>query len=133
MLVLIELVYIYIPSLIPNTETPVFLTKLLQLSYESCTTDRKVIDRAREIQIDISSASFINSPLYLIAAHQKTQTLDPDNATNNVLNNRFNNAMFDHVKVRKFSSEIDGVCCPKNPIMVIFDENSNLYMFRDQK
>ena len=78
------------------------ISKKFSLSYESWITDRKPVDTAKEIQLDISSASNINSPLYLIAAHQKTQRPDPANPVNILSNNRFKNAIFDHVEVRKY-------------------------------
>ena len=98
-------------------------SKKFSLSYESSITDRKPVDTAKEIQLDISSASNINSPLYLIAAHQKTQRPDPANPANNLSNNRFKNAIFDHVEVRKYYSEIEGVRYPKKPVMVNFVKN----------
>ena len=111
---------LFIPQIIPSPETQVFfneaISKTFSLSYESWTTDRKPVDTASEFQVDISSASNINSPLYLPAAHQRTQKLD---AAGNVLsNNRFNNAIFDLVEVKKYYSEIDGVRYPKIPVMV---------------
>ena len=81
----------------------------------------------------MSSASNINSPLYLIAAHQKTQRPDPADAARNLSNNRFNNAIFDHVDVRKNYSEIDGIRYPKNPVMVNFEENNYLEQYKDLK
>ena len=54
------------------------------LSYESWTTDKKPIDTAREFQIDISSASNKNSPVYLISADQETQRPNPANPANNL-------------------------------------------------
>ena len=101
--VTINSISLFIPQIIPSPETQVIFNEAISqnftLSYESWTTDRKPVDTAREFQVDISSASNMNSPLYLIAAHQKTQRLD---AAGNVLpNNRFNNAIFDHVDVRK--------------------------------
>ena len=100
----IDSISLYIPSLNPNTEKQVFLnaayTKSFTISYESWTTDRKPIDTAREFQIDISSASNINSPLYLIATQQKTQKPDPTNPANNLPNKRFDNVIFDHVAVK---------------------------------
>ena len=103
--VTINSISLFIPQLIPSPETQVFFNEAISqtftLSYESGTTDRKPVDTAREFQRDISSASNINSPLYLIAAHQKTQRGDPANSANNLSNNRFNKAIFDHVGVRK--------------------------------
>ena len=133
--VTINSINLYIPQIIPSPETQVYFneafSKTFTLSYESWTTDRKPVDKAREFQIDISSASNINSPLYLIAAHQKTQRQDV--AGNILSNNRFNNSIFDHVKVRKYYSEIDGVRYLKNPVMVNFAENNYLEQYRDLK
>ena len=93
----------YIPQRIPSPETQVIfneaISRTFTLSFESWTTDRKLVNTAREFQIDISTASKIKSPLYLIAAHQKTQRPDPANSADNLSNNRFNNAIFDHVEV----------------------------------
>ena len=128
---------LFIPQIIPSAATQVYfnevLSKTITLSYESWTTDRKLVDTAKEFQVDISSASNINSPLYLIAAHQKTQRPDPADATRVFPDNRFNYAIFDDVRVRKCYSEIDGVRYPKNPIMTNFDENKYLDQYRDLK
>ena len=133
--VTINSINLFIPQIIPSPETQVYfneaISKTFTLSYESWTTDRKPVDTARKFQVDISSASNINSPLYLIAAHQKTQRPDPANPAINLPNNRFNNAIFDDVEVRKYYSEIDGVRFPKNPVMVNFAENNYLEQYRD--
>ena len=135
--VTINSISLFIPQIIPSPETQVIFNEAISqtftLSYESWTTDRKPVDTAREFQVDISSASNINSPLYLIAAHQKTQRPDPANPANNLSNNRFNNAIFDHVNVRKYYSEIDSIRYPKNPVMVNFDENNYLEQYKDLK
>ena len=127
----------FIPQIIPSPETQYIfieaISKTFSLSNESWTTDRKPVDTAIEFQIDISSASNIISPLCLIAADQKTQRPDPANPTDNFSNNRFDNAIFDHVEVRKCVSEIDGVRCPKKPVMVNFVENNYLDQYRGLK
>ena len=68
--VTINSINLFIPQIIPSPETQVYfneaISKTFTLSYESWTTDRKPVDTARDFQIDISSASNINSPLYLI-------------------------------------------------------------------
>ena len=133
--VTIKSISLFIPQTIPSPETQVIfneaISKTSSLSYESWTTDRKPVDTAREFQVDISSASNISSPLYLIAAHQKTQRLD---AAGNVFpNNRFNSAIFDHVDVRKYYSEIDGFRYPKNAVMVNYGENNYLEQYKDLK
>ena len=114
--VTIKSISLFIPQIIPSPETQVIfnddISKFFSLSYESWTTDRKPGDTARELQIDILSASTINSPLCLIAAHQKTQRAELADPANNLSNNRFNNAIFDHVEVRKYYSERDGIRYP---------------------
>ena len=137
--VTINSISLFIPQLIPSPETQVIFneaisqTFILSLSHESWTTDRKPVDTAREFQVDISSASNIINPLYLIAAHQKTQRPDPANPAGNLSNNRFTNAIFDHVDVRKYYSEINGIRYPKNPVMVNFEENNYLEQYKDLK
>ena len=135
--VTINSISLFVPQIKPSPETQVIfneaVSKTFTLSYETWTTDRKPVDTAREFQVDISSASNINSPSYLIAAHQKTQRSDPANPANILSNNRFNNALFDHIDVRKYYSEIDDFRCPKNPVMVNFEENKYQEQYKDLK
>ena len=135
--VTINSINLFIPQLIPSPATQVYfneaISKTFTISYESWTTDRKLVDTAKEFQVDISSASNINSPFYLIAAHRKTQKPDPADVTRVLPDNRFNNAIFEDVKVRKYYSLIDGVRYPKNCIMTNFDENNYLDQYRDLK
>ena len=135
--VTINSISLFIPQIIPSPETQVIfneaISETFSLSFESWTTDRKPVDTAREFQIDISSASNIKSPLYLTAAHQKTQRPDPANPANNLPNNIFNIAIFDHIDVIKYYSETDGVRYPKNPNMVNYAENNYLDQYRDLK
>ena len=63
------------------------------------------MDTARKYQLDIASASNINSPQNLMATHQKTQSPDPAAPADNLSNNRFDNAMFDNYTVKKMYSE----------------------------
>ena len=133
--VTINSISLFIPQIMPSPKTQVIfneaISKTFSLSDESWTTDRKPVDTAREFQVGISSASNINSPLNLIASHQKTQRPDPANPAKFLSNNRFNNAIFDHVEVRKYYPEIDGIRYPKNPIMVNYEENNYLEQYRD--
>ena len=135
--VTIKSISLFIPQIIPSPETQVkvneSISKTFTLSYESWTTDSKLVNAANKFQIDISSASNINSPLYLLAVHQLTQRVDPDDDTRILSKNRFNNAIFDDVKVRKYYVEIDGIRYPKNPIMVNYDENNYVEQYRDLK
>ena len=117
---------LFMIQIIPSPETQIYFNEAIletfTLSYESWTTDRKLIDTARNFQMDINLASNINSPLYLIAAHQRTQRSDPADHTINLPNNTFNNAIFDHVKLRTYYSEEDGIRYPKKTIMINYDD-----------
>ena len=104
--VTINNISLFITQIIPSPETQVYFTeafsKTFTLSYESWTTDRESVDTAKEYRSDISSPTIINTLLHLIATHQLTQRPDPTEPTNNLSKKRFNNAFFDHDKVRKF-------------------------------
>ena len=136
-IVTINNISLFIPQIIPSPESQVYfkkgISKTFTLSYESWTTDQKPVDTANEFQINVISASNNNSPLYLIAAHQKIQRPDPADLTINLPNNKFNNAFFDQVKIREYYAEIDGVRYPKNPIMIKYDENIYLNQNKDLK
>ena len=71
-------------------------------------TERKPVNIGYEYQLDIGSASNTNILLYLIIAHQKTQRESPARPPN-----QFNIAVFDHVDVKRYFVEIDGVSYPK--------------------
>ena len=135
--VTVNSISLIIPQITPSPETQVHfnegISQYLTLSYESWTTDRKPVDASEEFQVDLSSASNINSPLYSTVADQKTQGPNPTNPVVICPNNRFYNAIFDHVKVRKYYSEIDGVRCPKNHIMIIYVENNYSDQYTDSR
>ena len=133
----INSISLFVPQIIPSPETQnIFneaISKTFSLSYESWTTDRKPVNTAREFHIDISSASTKKSPIYLIAAHQKTQRTNSAHPANILSNNRFNNAFFDHVEVRKYYPEIASIRYPKNPVMVNYEENNYSGQYNDSK
>ena len=83
----------------------------------------------QKFQLDIGSSSNINAPLFLIAAHQKTQRTNLDSTTNppaKLSNTRFNNAIFDVLNVEQYFVEIDSMRYPKDPIMTNYPENNYL-------
>ena len=129
--VTINSIYLNIPSRVPSAEQPQILNESIRqsftLSFDSWVTDRKPIDTGNEYQLDIGSASNINIPLYLIVA-QKTQ---PDNPARPL--NQFNNAVSDHVDVKRYFAEIDGVSYPEDPVDTNFSENKFLDQYRDPK
>ena len=67
--------YKYVPIFHPDSTTEVMcnnLKKRFTLSYDSCFTDRKLVDTGLEFQIDISSSRKTNSLKYLLVTHQST-------------------------------------------------------------
>ena len=130
--VTINSIYLYIPSLVPSAEQQQMFNEAIRenftLSFDAWVTDRKPVNTGNEYQLDIGSASNINIPLYLIVAHQKTQRDNPARPPN-----QFNNAIFDHVSVKRYFVEIDGVRYPKDPVETNFSDNKYLDQYRDLK
>ena len=124
-IVTINSICLYIPSLVPSAEQQQILNEAIgesfTLSFDAWVTDRKPVNTGNEYQLDIGSVSNTNIPLYLIVAHQKTQRENPARPPN-----QFNNAIFDHVDVKRFFVEIDGVRYPKDPVETNFSDNKYL-------
>ena len=72
------------------------------LSFDSWTSDRKNTNTELEHQVDIGNAHKINSPKYLLAAHQSLARIGTSLKVNNV-------SVFDNVDVRKYFCDIDGI------------------------
>ena len=127
--VTINSLYLFVPSLIPNSETQVMFNESIMnnytITFDSWYTERKISNDGRELQVDIGSAQHINSPLYLITAFQTA-----DRTTANKANNP---AIFDSNHVTKYFVEIDGVRYPKDGVLINFEENSYLDQYRDLK
>ena len=128
----INSIYLYIPSLVPSPEQQQkfneSIRQSLALLFDIWASDRKPVNTGNEYQLDIGSASNINMPLYLIAAHQKTQRENPARPPN-----QFNNAAFDNVDVKRYFVEIDGVRYPKDPVETNYSEKKYLDQYRDLK
>ena len=76
------------------------------LSFDSWTSDRKRVNTGLEFQVDIGSAQNVNSPKYLIVAHQTANRSSTSNKS-------INNAIFDNLDIRKYFCEIDAVTLSK--------------------
>ena len=128
--VTINRLYLYVPTFIPDAATQTMFNKSIQssftLSFDSWRTDRRIVNTGLEFQVDIGSASNINSPKYLIAAHQ---TQDRSNGANKTINN----AIFDNLDVENYFVEIDGVRYPKDGVEVDYETNNYLDQYRDLK
>ena len=130
--VTINSVYLYIPSLVHSAEQQHLFNEALRenftLSFDAWVTDRKPVKTGNEYQLDIGSACNINIPLYVIVALQKTQR-------ENIVRppNQYNNAVLDHVNVKRYFVEIDGFRYPKDPVETNFSDNKYLDQYRNLK
>ena len=127
--VTINSLYLFVPVLIPNSQTQVMFNEAIMKNYtitfDSWYTERKISNAGRELQVDIGSAQQINSPKYLITAFQTNARTTPNKAANP--------AIFDDNHVTKYFVEIDGVRYPKDGVLINFEENSYLDQYRDLK
>ena len=130
--VTIKSIYLYIPSLVPSAEQQQLFNEAIKenftLSFDVWVTDRKPVNTGNEYQLVIGSASNNNFPLFLIVAHEKTQSVNPARRVN-----QYNNAIFDHIDAKRYFVEIDGVRYPKDPIETNFSDNKFLDQYRDPK
>ena len=74
--------YLYIPNLIPSVETQVMFNEATQnikkTSFDEWNTERRISSDLL-VQHDIGSAQQVNSPKYMISAHQtRLRTTIPD-------------------------------------------------------
>ena len=127
----INSIFLYIPSLVPSAVQQQIFNETIResftLSFDAWVTDRKPVNTGNEYQLDIGSASNINIPLHLIVAHQRNQRENPARP------NQFNNAVFDHVDVKRYFVEIDGVRYPKESVETNFSDNKFLDHIKDRK
>ena len=85
--VTINSLYLFVPFLIPNTETQPMFNESIQNNYRICFdewyTERRIVTD-QTFQVDIGSAQSVNSPKYLICAHQTEARSALPNKRNNV-------------------------------------------------
>ena len=98
--VTINNLYLCVPNLIPSVETQVMFNEATQnnykISYDEWFTERGIISDTIT-QLDIESSQNVQSPKYLIGAHQRK---DVAISTKNV-------AIIDNLDLRKYYIEID--------------------------
>ena len=117
---------LYVPILIPNSQTHVMFNEAILNNYTftlySWYTERKISNDGRQLQVDIASAQHINSPNYLKSTFQTNDRTTPKKARNPSVCNT------NHVI--KYFVEIDGVRYNKNGVLTNFVENSYLGQYR---
>ena len=119
--------YLYVPNLIPNVETQVMFNEATQNNYEitfdEWYTERRVISDTIT-QMDICTSQHVNSPKYLIGAHQTRTRADTANKSNNI-------AIFDNLSLQKFFVEIDSVRYPQDSVLINYEQNDYIEQYKD--
>ena len=127
--VTINNLYLYIPNLIPSVETQVLFNEATQknytISYDEWFTERRIISDTIT-QLDIGSSQNVQSPKYLIGAHQTKDRIDGAISTKNV-------AIFDNLDLRKYYIEIDGQRYPRDSSLMNYEQNDYIEQYKDLK
>ena len=127
--VTINNLYLYIPNLTPSVETQVMFNEATQnnykISYDEWFTERRFISDIIT-QLDLGSSQNVQSPKYLIGAHQTKDRIDGAISTENV-------AIFDNLDLRKFYNEIDGQSYPRDSSLMNFEQNDYIAQYQDSK
>ena len=128
-IVTINSLYLYVSTLIPNTERQLMFNESIQNYYrifvDDWYTERRVVSDTIT-QIDIGSAQSVNSPKYLITAHQTAARINAPDKGINV-------SRFDNLNVRKYFVEIDGVRYPRDGVLTNYGENDYIDQYKDLK
>ena len=121
--------YLYVPNLIPSVETQVMFNEAAQnnykISYDEWFTERRIISDTIT-QLDIGSSQNVQSPKYLIGAHQTKDRIDGSISTKNV-------AIFDNLDLRKYYIEIDGQRYPRDSSLMNYEQNDYIEQYKDLK
>ena len=119
--------YLYVPNLIPSVETQKMFNEATQnnykISYDEYFTERRVISDMIT-QLDIGSPQNVQSPIYQIGAHQTRTRANTGNKNNNF-------AIFDHLSLKKYYVEIDGIRYPRNSVLMNYEENDYIEQYKD--
>ena len=121
--------YLYIPNLIPSVETQIMFNVATQITYninfDEWYTERRLVSNLL-VEHDIGSAQQVNSPKYLISAHQTSlRTTTP--------NKKILKATFDNLDLRKNYVEIDGKIYPRDSVLMDYEENDYIQQYKDLK
>ena len=117
------------PFLIPSIETQLMFNESIQnndrIFFDDWYTERRIATD-QICQVDIRSDQSVNSPKYLICAHQATARADLPNKRTNI-------SVFDHLDVRKNFIEIDGVRYPRDAVLTNYKRNVFLDQYESVK
>ena len=127
--VTINNLYLYVPNLIPSVETQVIFNEATQnnykIIYDEWFTERRIISDTIT-RLDIGSSQNVQSPKYLIGAHQTRDRIDAPISTKNV-------AIFDNLDLRKYYIEIDGQRYPRDSSLMNYEQNDYIEQYKDLK
>ena len=76
--------------------------------------------------MDIVTSQHVNSPKYLIGAHQTRTRADTANKNNQI-------AIFDNLNLQKFYVETDSVRYPRDSVLVNYEQNDYIEQYKDLK
>ena len=134
--VTINNLYLYVPNLIPSVETQVMFNEATQINYkityDEWFTERRIISDTIS-QLDIGSSQKVQSPKYLIGAHQTKDRIVAPISTKNV-------SIFDNLDLRKYYIciyyiyiEIDGQRYPRDSSLMNYEQNDKIEQYKDLK
>ena len=127
--VTINSLYLNVPIFIPSTETQLIFNESIQNNYriyfDEWYTERRIVTD-QIYQVVIGSAQSVNSPKYLICAHQTADRSDTPNKVTNI-------SIFDNLNVHKYFVEIDGIRYPRDGILTNYGLNDYLDQYKDVK
>ena len=127
--VTINILYLYVPNLKPSVETHVMFNEatenIYKISYDEWFTERRIISDTIS-QLDIGSSQNVQSPKYLIGAHQKKDRIDGAISTKNV-------AIFDNLDLRKYEIEKEGQRYPPDSSPMNYEQNDYIEQYKDLK
>ena len=127
--VTINNLYLYVPNLTPNVPTKVMFNDATQnnykITFDEWYTERRVISDTIT-QMDIGTSQHVNSPKYLIGAHQTRTRADTANKNNNI-------AIFDNLNLQKYYVQIDSVRYPLDSVLINYEQNDYIEQYEDLK
>ena len=127
--VTINNLYLYVPNLILSVETQVMFDEATQnnykISFDEWYTERRIISETIT-QMGIGTSQHVNSPKYLIGAHQTRIRADTADKNNKI-------AIFDNLNLQKYYVEIDSVRYPRDSVLVNYEQNDYIEPYKDLK